>query len=76
MSKRKTVIFIICFLAAFITAFIILNLLVFRVKLSFRIDPIYFISASLEKMLPLKLLISTAAGLIAGFIGLKIEKTT
>ena len=76
MNKRKFALFLVCFVAVFLITFIILNLFVFRVKLSFRIDPMYFISASLEKMMPLKLLISSAAGLIAGFIGLKIEKTT
>lgn len=76
MSKRKTVIFLICFAAAFLITFIILNLFVFRVKLSFNIDPMYFISASLRKMMPLKLSISSAAGIITGFIGLKIDKET
>lgn len=76
MNKRKSIIFVICFAAAFLIMFTILNLFVFRVKLSFNVNPMYFISESLKKMIPLKLLISSAAGLITGFIGLKINKET
>lgn len=74
MNIRKFTVFLICFITIFLITFIILNLFVFRVKLSFQIDPMYFISASLEKMMPLKLLISSAAGMITGLIGLKINK--
>lgn len=73
MNTKRLGLFILTFAAVFALMFIILNLFVFRVKLSFNIEPMYFITASLKKMPLIKIAISSAAGLIAGGVYLKLK---